>query len=284
MKDKFTALVDLDAMLHIIANVQWSAGNHDDTEAVIAHVQRFIQHILSNANAHSALMFYQDLGHENFRNDIMPRYKEHRSTSDAVAHWKPTILTAFHNAGAIGLKYIESDDAIGIMSTILGYQNIVIITSDKDMKQVPGTFYNPFKSNITAEERWYTMTPDQSERFLYHQILTGDPTDMPGELCGIEKCGPKTADKLLDHSDSYGEILERAYTSKYGESGWERCKLTYKMVKILNDAEPYVGTNAETEIKYLKTEYQNLFVPVTDPVANLFESPENNSIDNLFNG
>lgn len=282
-----TALVDLDAMLHIIANVHWSAGNRTDTNAVKNHVHTFISNVTVNARSSHALMFYQAQGHQNFRNFILPEYKAHRTTTEAIENWKPTILEAFDEAGAIGLLYIESDDAIGIMANHLGYDRTVIITSDKDMKQIPALIYNPFKGNLKPEDRWLpALSKQQAEEFLYQQVLTGDPTDMPGSLCGIEKCGPKTAQKLLSTGDPYDAILREAYTKKYGEQGHDRCRLTYQMVKILTDRDvPYLTEEANREIDFLLSAYDNHLIEIKDNLSDLFEHKETQSKDvsDLFN-
>ena len=49
MIKNLTAIVDLDSMLHIIANVQYSAGNRDNSTDVKNHVRRFIANICTNA-------------------------------------------------------------------------------------------------------------------------------------------------------------------------------------------------------------------------------------------
>lgn len=275
------ALVDLDAMLHIIANVQWSAGNRDDKDAVKNHVRTFVSSITVNAKSSHALMFYQAQGHKNFRNEILPEYKSHRVTTEAIELWKPVILEAFDEIGAIGLCYIESDDAIGVMANWIGYDKVVIITSDKDMKQIPSLIYNPFKANLKPEDRWLpAFSKDQAEQFLYQQVLTGDPTDMPGHLCGIEKVGPKTAEKLLDTDEPYEEVLRKAYTKKYGEEkGHERCQLTYKMVKILVEKASYITEEAKREIDFLLSAYENHFIEIKDTISDLFEPKEVQSKD-----
>lgn len=277
----FTALFDLDAMLHIVANVQYSAGNRSNETDVKNHIQRFIANVYTNAKCKEVIMFYQDHEHDNFRNEILPEYKSHRTTSDAIKLWKPAILDAFKEAGALGLKYIESDDAISVLAEDIGYDDVAIITSDKDMKQIPGSIYNPFKSNITAEERWQYINKEFAERFFWKQVLTGDPTDMPGHLCGIEGVGAKTAEKLLsDGTVPYVEIVQSVYENKYGKDAFQRANLTYKMVRLLRKTgNEYVNQRALEEVNYL-LRHKSDHIVTMDTSLDMFQDMHNSK--NLF--
>ncbi len=110
------ALTDLDSVLHIVANVQYKAGNRDNDKTVKAHVKRFIRTVEKNSGADRMLRFFQDKGHDNYRNEILPEYKSHRKKSDAIECWKPTIVEAFQEMHAIALTAIESDDAINVVA------------------------------------------------------------------------------------------------------------------------------------------------------------------------
>lgn len=277
-------LLDLDSMLHIVANVQYSAGNRDKPLVVKQHVQRFIANICASATENSVIMFYQEMGHQNFRNDILPEYKQHRTPSDAILLWKETILEAFKEAGAYGLKYIESDDAQGLLAEHIGYDKVLIITGDKDMLQVPTVIYNPFKKNLSAEERWTSSEPRESNKFLWQQVLSGDPTDMPGELCGIEGIGEKRAIALLDQNKPVGKIVQEEYTKKYGESAFARCDLTFKMVKILDKSCKYINEHASFEIAQLLNTYEDYLVKPVTSATELFNEPKDpiGDIESLF--
>jgi 5'-3' exonuclease len=271
---KLLSILDLDSMLHIVAAVQYGAGNRDRPGIVKGHVHRFISTICKNSGSDDILMLYQNKGHNNFRNDILPSYKGHRVPSDAILCWKDTIIQAFQEANAYPLNNIETDDAMSILAEHIGYRKVLLITADKDMKQVPTQFYNPFKKNITWEDRWYSATEAQAERFLWEQVLAGDPTDMPGEFCGIEGVGPKTAIKMCDCELPYGAIVNKEYTKKYEEDGLARAALTYKMVRLLrmSDLEgSYINKDAVNEIKDLLADHRNFFYPIIDTIADLFQ-------------
>jgi len=252
-----TGLLDLDAMLHIVAIVQFKSGNRDNPLIVKGHVERFIATIKKNSVCKYFVMFYQDIGHENYRNDLLPEYKGHRKTSDAIKCWKPTIVEAFHDLGAIGLKYIESDDACSILARKIGYDKTVIISSDKDMIQVPTIHYNPYKKGeATCTSRWLNQTKEEAERFFWIQVLTGDPTDMPGALCGIEGMAYKIASATIAERTDYLNIVQEEYTKKYSGAAMARAIMTFNMVRLLDgtSADQYISHLASVEVSFVRDE------------------------------
>lgn len=268
-------------MLHIVANVQVSKGNRDNASIVSEHVKTFINTIEKNTGCSHSIKFYQKQNHKNFRNVILPEYKGHRTPSEAILVWKPTILRAFEEAGAVGLDYIESDDAISLLAEYFN-PACLIVSSDKDMKQVAGNHYNPYKQNLSIEDRFFSVTTPEAFKFLYQQVLSGDPTDMPGELCGIEGVGLVTSLKILDSFDAevpYTTIIQKAYTKHYkGKEAFKRANVTYKMVKLLTKyGNDYINSNLEAKAEcesLLADNCRDLIVPIVDSVSNLFEEPQ----------
>lgn len=279
---KLTA-IDLDSMIHIVAAVQFKSGNRTNINQVKEHVRRFYATIRTNSQCENSIAFYQVAGHTNYRNDILPEYKGHRVPSEAIILWKPVIIDAFKELGAVGLQHIESDDMVNALAHYLDGE-ILIISSDKDMKQTPGNHYNPFKAKIKEEDRWFNVTHYEAEKFLYQQVLSGDPTDMPGELCGIEGVGEKTAIKLLESSKIYMETINIAYTEKYADKGFNRANLTYKMVRLLNgtSADNYAGEKAIAELQGILHTYPDYVKDIKDDVGALF-GVKSTSTSDLFN-
>ena len=280
---KRLAIIDLDSMLHTVAWTQWQAGNRDNDQATINHVKRFYNTIKKKSECTHALPVFQGEHHMNFRKDILKEYKGHRKTLEHVKHWKPTVMKAFDELGGICLGSIESDDAQSIIARDFGYENCVIVSGDKDMNQVPGTHYNPYKPKITWEERWKTYTPAQSLLEFYVQVMTGDPTDMPGSLCGVEKVAEKTAKKIYGNSTDYMQLLQKTYSDKYGKAGFARANITYKMVRLLTgepEKDAYATPGAKIEVQHILKLYPTLIKPIGDDVAELFGK---SSSKNLFN-
>lgn len=267
------AVIDLDPILHIVANVQYKNGNKKDKSITQSHVTRRVNTIKKNCKCDKIIMFYQQEGFDNFRDSILPSYKAHRKKREAVVLWKAEILKTLDNMGAIGLSNIESDDALSICSKIYGYENVVLVSSDKDMLQVPGTHYNPYKIGISSEERWKTMTPFEADKFLWKQVIMGDSTDADANEVGILGIGEATADKLLsDHRKTASRVCTDTYREKYGEEeGFQRFQLTYKIVKLLTGSEKYIGAPAKIEVKLINDIYsKNNLLDYTNDIDAIF--------------
>ncbi len=133
---------------------------------------------------------------DNYRRDFWPAYKAHRDgkpgpdSLQAVRQWivdnHPETLTA---------PRIEADDLMGIFMS----NGFTCVTKDKDLKSVPGWFWDP--------ETGFPMYHDEDEAdLLFHkQWLTGDTAD---NIAGIHRCGPKAADRILE-GVPFGKRSER---------------------------------------------------------------------------
>lgn len=133
-------------------------------------------------------------GSSNYRFDIAKTavYKGNRLAP------KPQHLPALRKHlvdewGAVIVEGIEADDAVATHATLLGYNNSVIASVDKDLDQIPGWHYN-FVKDIA-----YHITPEEGSYRFYKQILTGDSAD---NIIGLKGIGPVKADKILDECDT----------------------------------------------------------------------------------
>lgn len=87
-----------------------------------------------------------------------------------------------------------------------GYDSI-IVSLDKDMKTIPGKFYN------FGTDELITVTKDQAKYNHMYQTLIGDVAD---GYPGCPKYGPVKAKKLLDSltPDKYWEGVVKAFESQ----------------------------------------------------------------------
>jgi 5'-3' exonuclease len=281
---KRIAIIDYDPVVHVVANVQWSAGNRTDEQRVRDHVQSFVNTVRKNSNSENLIEFFQGMGHENYRKTLLPEYKGHRKKSEGVAKWKPIICDQLKKLGANELLQIESDDALMLYSEKCkkaGY-DYLIVENDKDLAMISGDHYNPFKAQPKGKPpliRWYSFTPDQARYSLWQQAVTGDATDMPNEFCGMEGIGPAKAKKILgplsDNVWMYPHRTMKAYVTKYGVGdGLRRMAITYDMVFLLRvPSEKYPESKKVWAM--LPVAYQNT-------MENLFDNkaPSNNLFDN----
>ena len=127
----------------------------------------------------------------NFRKKILPEYKGHRQRK------KPCAFKRVINALKLEYKVIvkdtlEADDTMGMYAT--RYPGNIIVSPDKDMRQIPGDLYD-FKEKVY-------ITPEEGARWHLIQTLAGDNTD---GYAGVPGIGIKKATKIFE---------EKGYTWK----------------------------------------------------------------------
>lgn len=122
----------------------------------------------------------------NFRKDVWPAYKANRAEVRRPVH-----LTAVKDALAKQYETyqrpgLEADDCMGVLSThktlIPGEK--IIVSSDKDLKTVPGLLFNPDKDRVP-----HRITKVAADRYFMQQVITGDATDGYPGCPGV---GPKS--------------------------------------------------------------------------------------------
>jgi len=149
-------------------------------------------------------------GTGNFRYDIYPEYKASRKDLEKPIHYQAIRDYYVNVLGAFVIDGMEADDMCSIRATELEYDG-VIVSIDKDLKQVAGSYYNPDK----PEEGVVEIDPWTADFNFYCQLLTGDRSD---DIPGISGLGPKKAAKLLEDCDDEREMY-KVCARVYYESG-----------------------------------------------------------------
>jgi DNA polymerase I len=160
-----------------------------------------------------------------FRNDLVPSYKEHRAPTRKPTVYPELVSWVKRKYGRRVRCYprLEGDDVLGIIATsreIRGEH--VIVTIDKDLKQIPGLLWNPDKPELGLEE----VTPEQGRRWHLVQTLTGDKVD------GFDGCpgiGPVRAEKILQEG-TWDEVVAAFAAKNLSE---EFALLQARLAKIL---------------------------------------------------
>jgi DNA polymerase-1 len=146
----------------------------------------------------SVILFFSDT--KNFRKKIMPEYKGHRNRKKPCGY-KRVINKLKTEFEVIVMPELEADDAMGIYAT----QNPgnIIISPDKDMKQIPGQLYN-------LDEK-FTITKREGATWHLIQTLAGDQTDGYGGVPGI---GVKRAEVLFNKEGYSWKTVVKAFEDK----------------------------------------------------------------------
>ena len=127
------------------------------------------------------ILFFSDSS--NFRKTVDPSYKGHRNRKKPCGYKR--LIAALHNRYKVIIKPdLEADDALGIYAT--SNDDCIIVSPDKDMKQIPGRLYNL--------DEHFTITPQQGWQWFLIQTLAGDSTD---GYSGAPGFGVKQAQNFL---------------------------------------------------------------------------------------
>jgi DNA polymerase-1 len=167
----------------------------DAYKAVTAEISKITSHFGGFAEP---ILFFSDT--KNFRKKISPDYKGHRNRKKPCGY-KRVISNLKIQYNVIIMKELEADDAMGIYAT--AHPGNVIVSPDKDMRQIPGKLYNLETSqDITAEEgaKWHLI-----------QTLAGDQTD---GYSGVPGIGVKRAETLFNKEGYNWSTVVKAFTDK----------------------------------------------------------------------
>lgn len=167
-------------------------------------------------------------GKNNFRKEIFPSYKANRKgpkpeyLSDvykhAVDHWNSVVCKGY-----------EADDGICMAAYEQGLDNVVIISADKDFKQIPCEIFSTYSGSTVHP------TPEEANYNFWKQALTGDSVD---NIKGIPGIGPKKAEAILLDQDWPAAVAE-AYDSYFVEHGDAELENTLLQIRLLRSLKEY---------------------------------------------
>ena len=144
------------------------------------------------------ILFFSDS--VNFRKKILPEYKGHRNRKKPCGYKR--VINALKKEYKVILKpTLEADDSMGIYAT--KYPDNMIVSPDKDMRQIPGKLYN--------FDETFTVTPEEGAKWHLIQTLAGDQTDGYGGVPGI---GVKRAVSLFEDKGYSWKTVLSAFAEK----------------------------------------------------------------------
>jgi 5'-3' exonuclease len=177
-------------------------GVCDKVDDIFKHIFEAMQERYGNDFRYVSFL----TGANNFRHEVAKDYKAQRPKE------KPVLLNFARNYiledyNTILTEGEEADDAIAILATSY-FPEAVIVSIDKDFKQVPGLLYNPTKNE------WTEVSEEEGRYFFYTQLLTGDRVD---NIHGVNKVGPVTAAKILEGATTEQEMWKRCLEAYEGD-------------------------------------------------------------------
>lgn len=216
---KVTLLLDADIIAYKFAataeeTIEFDKGTKlkliAKDELIVDGIKSYINDLVSKLKATHFIVCLSCPSSENFRLGIYPEYKANRKNlvrPERLAYCREWLMNAYEK-NVYMRPTLEADDVMGILATakIVSGKKI-IVSEDKDLKQIPGWLYNPRK-----DEAPRLVSKEEGDYYFYTQILTGDPTD---GYCGLPGIGAVKAEKILQEADGkYWEAIVKAYESK----------------------------------------------------------------------
>lgn len=234
-------------------------------------VDEYVRTVKSLARSYSCgqIVVAADMGGSVYRREIFPEYKANRKelyANDTEEEKEATrkffdeyerVLEACTREFIV-LRYpgVEADDiAAYIVSrrAILGYNNIWLISSDRDWDLLVGPNVSRF-STVTRKEQtldtWDNPVPP--EDYLSFKCLIGDKGD---NIPGVSGVGPKRAVSLIQ---KYGDVLDIAdaiplpgkykYLESVNEFGADQLRTNVELMDLITYCEEAVGKNNVLDI------------------------------------
>lgn len=201
-----TLLIDADYIVYkACASAEYDIDWGDDVIMVGSNFKEAYNNAAKDINRVKAeffdpnvILFFSDA--INFRKRVDPNYKGHRNRKKPCGY-KRVIHKLHDEYRVIRMPELEADDAIGIYAT--SNDDCVIVSPDKDMKQIPGQLFNM--------EETFTITPSEGWEWFLIQTLAGDSTD---GYSGAPGFGVKTSAKFFAENGYTWDSVVKAFEQK----------------------------------------------------------------------
>jgi 5'-3' exonuclease len=193
-KDRVVALIDGDIIAVRAAAVN-DGGDPDDIAGTIHHL---VRDWTEKAHADTCKVFVSE--GKSFRYDAYPDYKSNRKDKPKPAgtDWAKEYMLDQWKQEVPNSKY-EADDRMGLYATEETDEVRIIVSTDKDMRQVPAWQVSPDHHRFP----WKPTLPE-CHRMRAMQTLCGDSVD---GYPGIKGFGPAAFEKMVRNwEENYGWV------------------------------------------------------------------------------
>ena len=182
---------------------------------------------------------------KNFRKEIDSTYKANRKSNKWVNKLRAWLLDYLD--GSFASDEYEADDLIYFNTQLMDKDDYIIVSIDKDLKQIEGLHFDYYQLKQKNENGDYIVdtfgqfvkirkgfkyvTKPEAENMICKMMLTGDVSD---NVKGIYGIGEKKAEKLLDGKSLFGKI--RVICEEYAKESenWKERVRTNKKLMVFN--------------------------------------------------
>jgi DNA polymerase-1 len=165
-------------------------------QEVIRTFNSEIESLKRRFDSDNVTLYFSDT--RNFRKEIDPEYKGKRTKRKPVGY-KRLLQWAAEHYTVVRYPKLEADDALGL-ECHLDPSDFVLISPDKDMKQIACRLYN---GDVEV-----TVTPEEADYWFWTQVITGDPVDGYKGIPGVGAVGAK---KILDTAEDPWQAVLASY-------------------------------------------------------------------------
>ena len=186
---------------------------------------------------------YRDIIYDEYKS---PRHKRAKTTPVADFARELRTLLELENL-AFRAHGREADDMLRTWANQcrLHSKDFYICSVDKDLKCIPGKFYNLKTKQVEEVSEEYAL------RFFYIQLLQGDASD---NIPGLPGIGPKKAEKLLDgivDEEEMQEVVVSQYIEHFEEAWYDFLMANGKLLHIQNHPDDYFSIRGWPVVKEL---------------------------------
>lgn len=237
------ALLDADSLLFNVCNFHLGKETENDFELMYDDYHTQLRTILNAIEEDgfiidSTIHFFSTCS-KNFRYEIYPEYKANRERTpltSMVYHFKHYVISVLESEGE-QVRYsdtLEADDLIAESVELLEENYPIVLSIDKDLKQLPCCHFDYYKIKVGLDEfgepvrafRGFSYTtPQEGREMLLKQLLIGDRVD---HIEGVKGIGPKKADLLLKDKNEFGQL--RAVYEAYNDV--KRLRTNLQLMKL----------------------------------------------------
>jgi len=229
-------------------------------------LDNYLYKIISNSNSTHFIGF---LTSKSFRYSVDPEYKANRKNKEIPEFLNDLKQYCIDKYKFVKIEGYEADDLMAVYQTHSKVPT-VIVSTDKDMKQIKGEHYNPRKNEHLI------VTHDEAERNLWSQVLLCDPVD---NIRKSFKFGPKGIELLFKDvvdSNEYKHLAFEVYTSKLGlEKGIDEFNRNFKLIYLTR---PFHLFNEDLLLNYKLMD----FFPDIEEIDRNSEREQGNSTQHKF--
>jgi len=226
-----------------------------DSALALSKAEDKLQRIMDKTGCSKFKLHFTGSGKNNFRYKIAPNYKANRTGRTPAGLGQLKIDLAEKYQGTIHEGW-EADDYV-VYSKLKEPEKYLLTAIDKDvLNSIEGTHFNYYESALYSKDMHFQeVSKHTAMTWRYIQTLTGDKTD---GIEGLNRVGPKTAEKIIAGKFSHGEIW-KAVVEAYKMKGKteEDAILTLNLVDMQlltedKDNNLYIKLRTKEEMNELK--------------------------------